>query len=107
MKRVFQKRYATGLAAIRHQHGYSQANFAQLLGISKSVLAMAECGRRSLPSAAFFKITDLELERLEKEKAAGQDKPGAPAAATAAEEPEEPAGRQPALLIELNVFIHQ
>ena len=63
MKRALKKRYATGLAAIRHQHGYSQAAFAQLLGVSKSVLSMAECGLRSLPSSILFKITDLELER--------------------------------------------
>ena len=70
MKRALKKRYATGLAAIRHQHGYTQAAFAQLLGVTRSTLNMAERGLRSLPAEASFKISDLELERLQKEGAA-------------------------------------
>jgi hypothetical protein len=39
------------------------------LGISKPALAMAERGLRNLPAQAGFKLTRMELERLQKETA--------------------------------------
>lgn len=68
MKRASKRPHVTGLAAIRHQHGYTQYELAQLLGITRTRLSMVECGQRSLPAQALFKILDLELKRVESER---------------------------------------
>jgi DNA-binding transcriptional regulator YiaG len=68
MKRFIKTCNTSNLAAIRCGHGYTQSQFALLLGIPKSTLAMAECGKRDLPNPAFLKMAYLEIERVEREK---------------------------------------
>lgn len=49
-----------GLAATRIRLGFSQQQFADELGVAKSVIAMAEINRRPLPTALLLKIAALE-----------------------------------------------
>lgn len=51
-----------GITAIRVKAGVTQAAFARYLGISKSLVSMVENGRRSLPSAALTKLSELEIQ---------------------------------------------
>ncbi|MFN0050092.1 MAG: helix-turn-helix domain-containing protein [Cytophagales bacterium] len=51
----------TIIKKIRLQLGLSQRQMANLLGIPRSVCAMAETGKRSLPTAVLLKLSEMEL----------------------------------------------
>lgn len=46
------------LKAFRKDFGLSQSALAEMLGVSRSTITMAESGRRKLPSAAFVRLVD-------------------------------------------------
>lgn len=51
-----------GFAATRERLGLSQRQLADQLGISRTTIAMAETGRRKLPTAALIKLAGLEIK---------------------------------------------
>jgi len=49
-----------GIAETRQYFGLSQADFSVYLNVSRSLLMMAEAGHRTLPTAAFIKLAQLQ-----------------------------------------------
>ena len=64
-----------GLQATRIRLGFSQAEFSRHLGISRSLVGLAENRKRSLPSDALVKLASLEILMA----GAGKDKAAPPA----------------------------
>ena len=64
---------------VRDYFGWSQESLAFYLGVSRSLVKLAEAGERSLPSAASIKLLQLLLFTL------GKDAVGKPLSVTAAE----------------------
>ncbi|RYZ35131.1 MAG: XRE family transcriptional regulator [Sphingobacteriales bacterium] len=61
MKGFRQFRKAQGIGATRLRLGMTQEVFAMELGISRSLLSLAELGKRSLPTFALAKLAALEI----------------------------------------------
>ena len=58
---------------IREQLGLSQEIMAYYLGITKSLLAMYERGKREIPTAAMVKLAEMELFLNQKQKITKQE----------------------------------
>jgi transcriptional regulator with XRE-family HTH domain len=61
MKTFKQYRRIEGIAATRVRLGLSQQEFADQLGISRSLVAKAEGRQRTLPTSTIVKIASLEI----------------------------------------------
>lgn len=58
---------------IREQLGLSQETMAYYLGVTKSLLAMYERGKREIPTAAMVKLTEMELFLNQKQETSKQE----------------------------------
>ncbi len=58
----FRSMKAQGFAATRARLGLTQHKLADQLGISRTTIAMVECGRRNLPVPALLKLAELEIK---------------------------------------------
>ncbi len=57
-----------GLVTVRIRLGLSQNQMAEKLGVSKATISMAECGQRTLPTAALLRLVELELKMVDAAK---------------------------------------
>ncbi|MFN8247674.1 MAG: helix-turn-helix transcriptional regulator [Ferruginibacter sp.] len=66
MKTIKLKKKKSGIEELRSKLGLSQEKFAEKLGISRSLVNMAENGRRTLPTHALLKF--IQLEKISKQQ---------------------------------------